>query len=572
MNLTIAELARAVEKSETYVRQHIHRKHLIAQKDGRSVYVDHAEAVRWARERELPVDALTRASVTTGARRGRIARMTVLVWDDVAAKPRNLFTLIRHRRADALGPWASEPDESWSCDDLGDRLRLFSCDAPFERCEALIDQILDSGELKIDGIEIAYALNLTPRRHWAYRDERPLAEASLRSPFLKHSAEVVEYWSFAEGLRNSWREMLESHPTNSSLRLSRLGFPLERRPDRVGNLMIAGAEDAITCDLGAGHDRTLRLHVDSDELLSEAYRATVWASHSGDEVVRREILLTSQYHVLNLESEVDHIGFAIFRAADGQCIDLMEAFLLMEISVKLMVDSGPTLHLHNRRKRLIHSVKPAGAISRVNVHSDNENAEVDKEIRQRWLDRRLWEREVDTRREGNFRRFQPTEVVDAFRYFIDILCQDSDQKAANYLVDPYFPCFEGQLKGNEKLYKLCLDLFASTTGAPLLILCQRQGQEEGNPTLWWSDHPREITAHVKVRSIRKNPGRTTGVHDRYLITPKQEILITHSINGWDADGVTFVRLPYDVYRADAERLWSMESGSENTEFFIEEVT
>ena len=291
-------------------------------------------------------------------------------------------------------------------------------------------------------------------------------------------------------------------------------------------------------------------------------------------MLRREILLTSRQQVLSLKSEVDHIGFAVFRTTDGQCIDLMEGFLIMEISVQLMVDSSPTLHLYNRQKRLLHTVRPAGAISKFNVRSDNDKTEVDKEIRQRWLDRRLWEREVDARREGNFRRFQPTEVVDAFRYFIDILRQDSDQKAPNYLVDPYFPCFKEQLKGGEreKLYKLCLDLFASTTGAPLLILCQKQEQEEGNLTSWWSDYPREITAHVRVRVIRKYPGRTTGIHDRYLITPKQEILITHSINGWHADGVTFVRLPYDVYRADAERLWSMESDSENTEFFIEEVT
>ena len=32
MDLTIAELARAVGKNETYVRQHIHRKHLITRR------------------------------------------------------------------------------------------------------------------------------------------------------------------------------------------------------------------------------------------------------------------------------------------------------------------------------------------------------------------------------------------------------------------------------------------------------------------------------------------------------------------------------------------------------------
>ena len=50
MNITIAELARAVNKSETYVRQHIHRQHLVARKDGRNISVALSEAARWAQE------------------------------------------------------------------------------------------------------------------------------------------------------------------------------------------------------------------------------------------------------------------------------------------------------------------------------------------------------------------------------------------------------------------------------------------------------------------------------------------------------------------------------------------
>ena len=49
MNITIAELACAVGKSENYVRQHVHRKHLTARKDGRNVSVAPNEALRWAR-------------------------------------------------------------------------------------------------------------------------------------------------------------------------------------------------------------------------------------------------------------------------------------------------------------------------------------------------------------------------------------------------------------------------------------------------------------------------------------------------------------------------------------------
>ncbi len=49
MNLTISELAHAVGRNETYIRQHIHRKHLATRKDGRNVSVELDEAMRWVR-------------------------------------------------------------------------------------------------------------------------------------------------------------------------------------------------------------------------------------------------------------------------------------------------------------------------------------------------------------------------------------------------------------------------------------------------------------------------------------------------------------------------------------------
>ena len=269
---------------------------------------------------------------------------------------------------------------------------------------------MDSGTLEIDGLEIHYALEFTPRRHWAYRDDRPLVAASMRSPFAKHSAEIIEYWSFAAEPRKRWLEVLESLPANLPSRLAHLGFPLGRRPDRVGNLMIAGAEDAIACDLVAHHDRTLRFRVDANELLTKAYRATVWATHSGDEVLRREVSVTPGQTVIEVASDVDHIGFAIYRTADGQCVDLMETFLIMEVGVRMEIESGPTLHIRNRQGRSIHEVKPAGPISKIEVHSDNDSPKLDKGIRRLWLDRQIHEREAAARREGNFARFEPQRV------------------------------------------------------------------------------------------------------------------------------------------------------------------
>ena len=51
MKLTISELAHAVNRKEGFVRQHIHRKHLVTRKEGRNVSVELDEAMRWAHER-----------------------------------------------------------------------------------------------------------------------------------------------------------------------------------------------------------------------------------------------------------------------------------------------------------------------------------------------------------------------------------------------------------------------------------------------------------------------------------------------------------------------------------------
>ena len=507
-----------------------------------------------------------RVSVTTGAMKNRTARMTVLAWHAPGAQPRNLFTLIRHRQQDALGPWTSEPDETWSSDDLGHELRLFSFDAPFERCQALVDHVLDSGKLEIDGVEVHYALEPVPRRHWAYRDDRPLADASMRSPFSRHSAEIIEYWSFAAEPHKLWLEVLELLQGKAPPQLVRLGFPLDRRPDRVGNLMIAAAQDAIACNLAAHRDQTLRLYMDANDLLPGAYRATVWASHSGDEVLRRDVPVTLGQTKIELASDIDHIGFAIFRTADGQCVDLMEEFLIMEVGIRLEIESGPTLHLRNRQSRTIHTVNPSGSVSMINVHADDDSAELDKGIRRLWLNRRVHEREAAARREGNFARFGHDEFGEAVQYFVSLLRQGSDHKGTIYLADRYFmKSFNGDKK--ERLKQLYLKMFAATTGRPLRILCT----ERENAQPWWSSYPSLITDHVSVRAFFKQDGCTPGFHDRYLITPEREILITHSLNGWPEGGVTFVRLPYDIYRAEAESLWEMDIRSKTTKLFVEEI-
>ena len=578
MNFTIAELARAVGKSENYVRQHVHRKHLPVQKDGRKVSVALDEAARWARERGLPFNMPARGPMTSGVAKNRTARMTVLAWHTPDAQPRNLFTLVRHRRRDALGPWADEPDATWTSYDLGKELRLYSFDAPLEHCQALVDHVLDSSTLEIDGIEVRYVLEPRhrhqrkplPRYHWAYRYERLLANDSIRSPFSNHSAEVTEYWSFAAEPRQHWRAKLEAFEDEAPPGFARLGFPLHRRPDRIGNLMIASAQDAIACDLELHHDRTLRFHVGADNLLPDTYRATIWASHSRDEVLRQEIPVTAGQTAIEVASDVDHIGFAVYRNANGQCIDLMDAFLMKEIGIRMKTTSGPTLNIQDRRGRLIHEVRPPSRISTIRANLDDAKSELDNGIRRQWLDRQIHKHEAAARREGNLWRFQDEEFDQAVRRFVHLLERDADQKGPVYLADPYFMDY---LQGDDGT-RLYLDMFAATAGRPLRILCGKHTDEDKPP--WLSTYPKHLTSHLRIRAFLKPGGRTphefkAGFHDRYLITPRQEIVITHSFSGWSEAGVTFVRLPYGVYRAEAERFWSMDVESPADGLVIREI-
>ena len=201
--------------------------------------------------------------------------------------PVNLFTHIRHRRRDSLGPWAGDPDGTWSSeivaiDDMPEpgEIRLYRLDASFEHCQSLVDSILVQGVLEVDGVEIEYSLEHDARRFWAFRDIRGSADADVLSPFGRHSAEIIETWSFDDDLRRRWQELVVSPPDRLRPLLEKLTFPLDRRPERVGNLMIAGAQDEIDCDLWLHRENELLLKVEMANgapLPIDAYTASMWA-------------------------------------------------------------------------------------------------------------------------------------------------------------------------------------------------------------------------------------------------------------------------------------------------------
>ncbi len=577
MYLTIAKLALAVGKSENYVRQHINRKHLDVQREGRSVLVELNEATRWARDRGLSLVLPAHASLSLEFMQDRVARMTVLTWQPENSKPINLLTLIRHRRYETLGPWAKEPDQTWSSEVVltdhageSDEFRLHILEAPLGYCQTLVDAILDEGTLEIAGDEISYALESLPRRHWAYRDERQDVEHSFRSPFTAYSARVIEYWSFADGPQERWLQVVKSPDTNVGSLESRLGFPIAQLPDRVGNLLVAGAEDTLRCNLSAHSEgKALILSVasvDGSELQPNAYTADIWASHSGDDVVYRKVSVTQKETVIDLQSEVDRIGFAIHQNVDGQCIDFWDAYLIMDVRIAMNIESGATLELRDRKSSNATKLNLWGSRSVIDIDPGQNSVVLDSQIRREVLERRSFEREMAARREDNFGRFGPDEFDEAVEFFIGLLYRHTYSTEPLFITDPYFMSVVPG--GPER--QLYLRIFEVTIGRQLQILCSpKKYQEHTNP--WWSRYPTIVTNHVTVRELLTPNEQQSVLHDRYLITGDREILISNSFNGWRKDGVTFVSLPYGVYRAEAEKWWSLGLGRTLDGILVHEV-
>ena len=565
MNLSVGEVARAVGKNENYVRQHIHRRHLAVQRQGRSVSVVVDEAIRWAAARGLPFSPPDTTRMVFGAEEERTARLTVLAWTPANASARNLFTLMRHRRREALGPWSEDREPAWSEERLGDELVLFSFNALYGACQEHLDRILKSGKLGIHGRSIHYALEADPRNHWAYRDYRRRSDASIRSPFSTHSAAITEYWSFAQEPYGRWVRLCHALPPDLEAGLRRLGFPLDERPERVGNLVVAAAEDAITCRLTAHEDLTLRLQVEATGLLPSTYRATIWASHSGDEVLRRDVPVTAGQTLVELATEVDRTGFAICRGFDGQYVDLVE-------NLPVAAGRHPVRHespLAPRFRAPRHPAAPRVRTPRPEagapVHPIGSGNRLDQGIRQQWLRRVALQREAGARRDAGLVRFRAGRFGEAAEHFLGLLSATRDPARPIYLADP---CFVGHTMADE-VAQFFVDLCVVVQNRPLRVLCAEPEPDDAPP--WWAQYVRKVEADVTVRTFVSRSDERGCFHDRYLITPEREILMTNSFNGWNRYGVTFLSLPYGVYRAEAEELWALDVESPTADILVREI-
>ena len=573
MSLTVADLALAIGKDENYVRQNIRRKNLAARKDGRRVFVEEAEAARWAKERGLPFSQAIGPLDLDDEVSARAARMTVLAIQGTDGTSTNVFTLVRHRDRRSLGPWDKEENLNWSCDrvpveNAGETksLAFYRCDAKMAKCQELVEQILQEGKLEIEGQEVQFALESKPRHHWAYQEGTPRGRETVNSPFRNGSAEITEYWCFGAEAQELWTATVQTAAETSEKMAAALHFPINQRLDRVGNLMIAKAQNRIESEITARQDNRLILRVSSRDWTQPplgAYSATVWADHSGDKVMHRSIEICDSETVLNHESDVDLIGYELYRNSDGECLDRYEANLFKEISFHMAVSGPPTeLNIHLPRKgysikRQISSDSTASTFSVTNESNEG----LDQAIRQKHRGHIAREIDRSAREDGKY-RFRPEQADEAVEHLAQLVRPKPGQQGPIYFVDPHF------MAGGESEFevKVLTAILSEARGQPLYILC---GPWESNRRL---PYPKALVAHATIRSFtRAGEPRSRAFHDRYLITPAGETIITNSVKGWDKHGVTFHSNPYEVYRAETEVLWSLNEGPNGNGVLVEEV-
>ena len=548
MGLTVAELALTIGKDENYVRQHIRRKNLAARKDGRRVFVEEAEAARWAKERGLPFSQAARALELDDEVSTHAARMTVLAIRGNDGTSTNVFTLIRHRDRRSLGPWDKEETLTWYCDTVPiesagetNALSFFRCDGIMAQCQELVKQILQEGKLDIEGHEVQYTLECKPRHHWAYQEHTSRGAGSLDSPFSNSSAEITEYWCFDSETQERWTTTIQAASEAAHKMATALHFPINQRLDRTGNLMIAKAQDTVKGEITARQGNRLILRVASEDWSEPplgAYSAMVWADHSGDKVIHRSIEICDSETVINHESDVDLIGYEICRNNDGECIDRYEATLINEISFQLSVSGPPTeLNIHVPRKgySIKRQISTGSSASTFSVANEN-NEGLDQAIRQKHREHIARENDRAARGDGKY-RFRPEQADEAVEHLAQLVRPKPGQQGPIYFVDPRFKA------ESEPEVKMLTAILSEARGQPLNILC---GRWENSRRL---NYPKSMIAQATVRSFTHADGRgDPAIHDRYLITPAGETIITNSVNGWAKDGVTFHTSPYEVYR------------------------
>ena len=427
-----------------------------------------------------------RISLTLLDQGERIGRLTVLAWRPQGGLARNLFTLMRHRKREALGPWSREPDAMWTLEELGDELSLLSFNASYEDCREHVDTILASGVLEASGEQIHYVLEDNPRNHWAYRSyrrrpERPYAALSRCTARRLPSIGVSKTSPTSNGCRCrirlpggcAWHSgALVSRSTDvRSESATSLSRPPKTR-SRVDSPRITTDASPSCRSQGAAPRDISRNRMGKSQRRRSASKGG--AGQPGQTTIE-------------LVSEVDRTGFAVCRDFDGQYVDLVENLPGMEPVHAGRRGDQPSTGIRDpmgHGPQRVHPSRPDAAVA----GRLGRTSRLDRGIRRQWLHRVAHQREAGARRDANLVRFGPGRFAEAARHFLYLISHDSDHPGPIYLADP---CFVGHTMADEvaQLFvDMCNAIRASRCG-----FCARSANRTtprlGGPGTWGRSGP-----------------------------------------------------------------------------------
>ena len=208
--------------------------------------------------------------------------------------------------------------------------------------------------------------------------------------------------------------------------------------------------------------------------------------------------VTHKEIAIDLQSEVDRIGFAIYRNSDRQCIDYMDAYLLKGINIDMNIGSSSTIVVRDRRRSRVSRFNRPSSRSTLNIEPSENSTVLDSQIRREYLERSSFGRAMDARREIDFGRFEPDQYQEATEFFLGLLHRHNNSDEPIYLADPYFMSI-GPGDAESELY---LRIFEAHVRQAVADSVQHQ-EEPGPMKPWWSNYPPFLTGHVTIRNCSK---------------------------------------------------------------------
>lgn len=551
--LTIAELARASGKTENNIRQNIFRKLLKSTKRGNVVEISRKEAERWAKKKKITLQFSPEESEKIDLLNERSVRIHVLAGLAPNSRWINIVTAVKQRRLAELAT------SSWEVlaetDDKG--LQLLKWDCKESEANSWIEKAAAGAAETILGTEIHFNVGSSAKHYFCPRiHDDDKAPAPQVSPFANASATAVEFMA-GDDLPTAVSQKLNEIPADW---FKKIGLSIAEYFDHAGSLIVYTATDDVRGQVSVMSKKALKFSVrTSANIILKDYFVTLLAWRRDELVFDRAFDLTQPSHHLSGNADIDRWKYQIFHKPSGRLVDEDEATLILSIQGTIQA-LGPSVELRDANNKPFGHVQTTALTSQFGV---GENSDRAASLYHHRLSQQRYEK---SKSRGELFRLDSEEA--ALEQIAKILKSFSAADGPIYWADPYFFSSpkDGKFVSNwtTSLRKHFLKVVQAAQGLNLRIIC-------GHDTTV-GDDPFDLIGYgslmntVEVCCVRKKNSRgdfENAFHDRWITNKSREYLLTHSLNGIQGDGLTIVKLPFHVYFADSEYLWSIPASDQD---------